>query len=132
MDSKSVCDRIISERNKLGLTQEEMAQRVGISANSYRELEKGKTAIFNKRIIDISEIFGITPEELLLGYPSPSEEVRHKLEEAEKEFNRKISDIESRYKLSLAEIEGELNILKATIQNKEKIIGILKEKSGDY
>ena len=55
------------------MTQEELADIIGMSLTSYRDLEKGPTAIINANIPKIADATGSTVEEILLGFrPMPS------------------------------------------------------------
>ena len=132
MDADSIRERIFNERRRLGMTQEEVAARLGISANSFREMENGGTTLINKRLPDIAKIFGITLEELLIGYPIPANDYKKQMEESEKLYKAKMREIESRYQMILIEKEGEIKVLRATLENKNSIIGFLREKNPDY
>lgn len=135
MDEKSICERILINRKRVGLTQEEMARQIGISVNSYREIENGSTKLINKRIVKIGELLGIPPEELLTDNTSQLEDYDRKIEEIEKRHSRELSDIIGKYNLLVAELEGEIKQLKTSIETKERIIGLLKEekeKNGKY
>ena len=56
------------------MTQEELADIIGMSLTSYRDLEKGPTAIINANIPKIADATGSTVEEILLGFrPMPSD-----------------------------------------------------------
>mgnify|MGYP000521334199 CR=1 FL=1 len=135
MDEKSICERILINRKRVGLTQEEMARQIGISVNSYREIENGSTKLVNKRIVKIGELLGISPEELLTGNSAQLESYDKRIEEIEKKHGRELSDIIGKYKLIVAELEGEIKQLRTSIETKERIIGLLKEekeKNGKY
>lgn len=58
--------RIAKFRLDQGYSQEEMANRLSISINSYRKIEKGETILVSKRLYEISDILNIAPEKLLL------------------------------------------------------------------
>ena len=60
MDNNSIKENIRKIRKSKGLTQEEMAHRMGISLTAYRDLEKGATGIVNSNISKIAEITGRT------------------------------------------------------------------------
>ena len=135
MDEKSICERILINRKRVGLTQEEMARQIGISVNSYREIENGSTKLVNKRIVKIGELLGVSPEELLTGNSAQLESYDKRIEEIEKKHGRELSDIIGKYKLIVAELEGEIKQLRTSIETKERIIGLLKEekeKNGKY
>lgn len=52
--------RSIRERHRL--TQEYMADQLGISLKAYNELETGKTRIYDERLQEIAKILKTTPE----------------------------------------------------------------------
>ena len=60
------------------------------------------------------------------------EEYLKKIEQLELEFNEKILSLKTSHKIQMAEKEGEINILKANLETKESIIGVLKERHPDY
>ena len=68
MDNNSIKDNIRNIRKGKGLTQEDMADRLGISLTAYRDLERGSTSIVNSNIYRIAEITGTSTEEIMLGY----------------------------------------------------------------
>lgn len=68
MDDKSVKQRILSSRLAHKLSQQAMADRLGLSRNSYRAIEHGNTVLINSDLSKIADITGQTVEELVLGY----------------------------------------------------------------
>ena len=65
MNTSLIKQSIVNVRRSLNLTQVEMAHIIGVSRQSYINLENCKISIINKQIVRMSEIFGI-PEELIL------------------------------------------------------------------
>ena len=68
MDNSTIKENIRRIRNSQGLTQEQMAGRLGISLTAYRDLETGKTSMMNANVAKIAMMFDTTIEELVLGY----------------------------------------------------------------
>mgnify|MGYP003412591778 FL=1 len=64
--NSAIKEKIFEIRRKKGISQEKMAQLLGISTNSFRKLEKGKTILVNDRLWDIAKILEISIEELVL------------------------------------------------------------------
>tara|TARA_R110001606_G_C14967250_1_gene602682 strand:- start:76 stop:351 length:276 start_codon:yes stop_codon:yes gene_type:complete len=64
---KCIKKRIKSIRFKKGLTQENMADMLQISQNSYHKLENGRCRMSLQKFIDISKILEIEPQELIYG-----------------------------------------------------------------
>jgi transcriptional regulator with XRE-family HTH domain len=56
---------IKSIRERKNLTQEYMAQELGISQNSYSNIENGGVKLTIERLLEISKVLEVTAEELL-------------------------------------------------------------------
>lgn len=98
----SIKEKIFEIRRKKGISQEEMAQMLGISNTSFRKLETGKTVLINHRLWDIAKILEITLEELML----------------EEDFNTgmSLSDIErQKFLKEIESLKSENSILKQRI-----------------
>ena len=131
MNCDLIRERIKRERRALGYTQEYMAGSLGISANSYREIENGTTVLINPRLEEIASILKTPLESLIFGVMSGEEYLR-KIEQLELEYNEKLLSLKTFHKIQMAEKEGEINILQAYLKTKESIIGVLKERHPDY
>ena len=91
----SIKQKIYEVRRSKGVSQEEMANRMGIALNSYRKLERGKTSLVNEKLWLIADALGVSVRELVLEEDkttglSLAEKERnefHKLIEALKEEN---------------------------------------------
>ncbi len=131
MDFEHIRERIKRERKAQGFTQEQMAGYLGISVNSYREIEKGKTLLINNRLVKIATILN-KPLETIVFDISSVEDYTHKLLLMEQEYREKLNIAETSYKIKIAEMEGEINVLKANLKTKESIIGVLRERLPEY
>lgn len=131
MDYEQIKERIKKERRAQGYTQEFMAESLGISTNSYREIESGKTQLINPRLREISKILGVSMETLIFGY-IPKDDFLTSIEDIQILHNKEISDLKMAHKIELAERDGEIKVLKASLETKDSIIGVLKEKRYDY
>lgn len=58
-------EKIKSMRELKNLTQEYMAERLGITQAGYSKIESGAIKISYEKIVDISKILGVQTEELL-------------------------------------------------------------------
>lgn len=121
MDNNSIKENIRSIRRRNGLTQEEMAHRLGISLTAYRDLEKGATAIFNSNIYKIAELTGTSTEEIVLGYRPEMPDV--KIEDEQVEYNSKMESMATR----INDLEKIVASLEETISSKNEIIAMLKK-----
>ena len=110
MDNTSIKDNIRRIRKEHGLTQEEMAHRLGISLTAYRDLEKGNTNIVNCNVIRLAHLLNTSTEELVLGYRPvriPEENLREMTDE---------------YTSRIVELEKEVEYLRKLVRSQEEII----------
>ena len=131
MYNKDIKKRIRELRESLGYTQEEVANSLKMSQNSYRQLESGKTLLISKRLDSLATILKTTVSELLIGV-KPETAVEERLILMEKLHKEQIEQIESDYKIKSIEQEDELKRLKMALESKESIIGILKDNLNKY
>ena len=64
--NSSIKEKIYEIRRKKGISQEKMAQMLGISDTSFRKLESGKTTLVSNRLWNIAKILEVSLEELML------------------------------------------------------------------
>lgn len=55
------------QRKKAGLTQIELAEKLGVSIATLRRWEAGETAPTGTRIIELANLLGISPDEIITG-----------------------------------------------------------------
>ena len=131
MDNKDIKKRIRELRESLGYTQEEVANSLKMSQNSYRQLESGKTLLISKRLDSLAHILKTSVTELLMGV-KPETAVEERLILMKKLHKEQIEQIESDYKIKSIEQEDEIKRLKMALESKESIIGILKDNLNKY
>lgn len=61
----SIEEKIKNLRELKNFTQEYMAEKLGVTQAAYSKIENGTNKISYAKIVDISNIFGVKPEELL-------------------------------------------------------------------
>lgn len=66
-------ERIIENRNELGISQEELAEEIGVSINTLSNMENGKYFPKIDNIIMLSEAFSVSLEYMILGEYEPKE-----------------------------------------------------------
>lgn len=118
-------------RENLNLTQDQMADRVGISRMTLSNLENEHTRIINKHVLRFAEVNDISPEELVLGYKP--EENGQALEQARAEYGMErdalIADYEDRISALNAKIEDltrQITDLRDHLETKNEIIAHLR------
>lgn len=60
-----VPNNIASERTKLGLSQEGLAEKLGVSRDSVKDWESGETAIRSTVLIRMADLFGCSLDYLM-------------------------------------------------------------------
>ena len=68
MDNNSVKENIIRRRKVRKLSQQDVAETIGMSRTAYRNIEKGGTKLLSDNLGKIAEALGVDSEELVLGY----------------------------------------------------------------
>ncbi len=62
---KTIADNIRYYRNLKGWSQEDMADKLGISLPTYSRIERNINTMPFKRIVKVAKVFGISPSELI-------------------------------------------------------------------
>ena len=68
-----IADRIQSLRKTKGISQEELADKVGVSRQAVSKWESGQSAPDLEKIIIMSECFGVTTDYILKGIETATE-----------------------------------------------------------
>lgn len=117
MDSNSVKQNIRKVRKDMGLTQKEMADKLGISRTAYRNLEKGETKVYSNHISKMAELAGKAEEEVVLGYTP---------RQADAEQLREIQNYEERLNTLTEYYETRISDLNEKLKDREKLIESLQ------
>lgn len=75
MNNKTIGDRIKFHRKRLGMTQEQLAERMGVSAQAVSKWENNLSCPDISVLPELAEVFGITVDELLGKAPPAGEKV---------------------------------------------------------
>ena len=133
MDNISVKKNITAIRKQLGLTQQEMADRMGISRNAYRRIESGETALVNDYLLRIASILDKTADELVLGY-TPPENYGRTLEDLREKYYQEGMEKEKKSREAIASLqqtvmaqEKRMALLEDLVKTKDEIIVMLKK-----
>lgn len=126
MDNTSIKKNIRTRRKARRYTQEEMADKMGMSLTAYRDLEKGDTSIVNTNLLKIAMLLDTTSEELVLGY-RPVQMEGPDLEDVREEYSGRVAILERR----IADLEKLVLSLEETIATKNEIITMLKKSLGE-
>ena len=71
IDKKQIGKRIRHRREAAGLSQEQLAEKLELSTNHISSIECGKSLLTTKRLLDLCDILGGTPNYYLLGEIEP-------------------------------------------------------------
>lgn len=71
VDKKLIGKRIRHRREVAGLSQEQLAEKLALSTNHISSMECGKSLLTTKRLLDLCDILGGTPNYYLLGEIGP-------------------------------------------------------------
>ena len=62
----AIKQKIYEIRRSKGISQEKIANLIGVALNSYRKLERGKTNLVNEKLWDIANALNVSVKELVL------------------------------------------------------------------
>ncbi len=122
MDNTSIKENIRRIRKERRMTQEEMADMLGISITAYRDLERGSTSIMNGNVLRLAELLNTSTEEIVLGY-RPIQMPGKKLEEMQAEYSARIENLEKENEYLRKLVKS----LEETIATKTQIIEMLQK-----
>lgn len=64
-DFRTIGNKLLSMRKRLGLTQTEVAEAAGLSDRTYADIERGTVNMRIETILRICNVLHITPDEIL-------------------------------------------------------------------
>ena len=126
MDNAFIKENIKKVRMARKFTQEEIADKLGISVTAYRDFENGETAIVNKRVIRLADLLETSAEELVLGY-KPCRDETQVVEDMERAYGNQINTLEQR----ITDQNKVISSLEETVASKNEIIKMLKKRLGE-
>lgn len=78
-------ERLRLQRRKMGLTQEQTAELLGISSTYYGEIERGNRKLSVQRVLTVYEKMGLEPTYLLTGELLSAKELTNLFKDCPKE-----------------------------------------------
>ena len=131
MDHASIKENIFRIRIEKGLSQDEMARKLGVVRNTYRKIEKGDLKLISEHIAAIADVFGISEEELVLGYKPAGQ--TGELEDLRVDYDTRIARLTAAYENTIGKLrkeieskDAEIRDLRSMIEDKVEIISLLK------
>lgn len=125
MDNEALRERIRQLRTERHLTQQEVADRIGVSLRTYSYMAGGKRKLSYSRLVLIAQALGVTVEELIGGgsQADETEKLRRMLAESEARIRVLEEKLEDRESLIAAQ--------KSDLASKDKIIRMQEKQLGD-
>ena len=125
MDNESIKKNLMKIRLEHNMSQEEMADVLGVARNTYRNIEKGKTRLLSDTVMKVAEWAGKTPEEVALGF-FPSEPGSASLKDARERYNNQVKTLSDQYEAKVEVLTKEIILLKDLVKEKDDNIRSLK------
>lgn len=116
-----LAERLRKHRKRIGLTQEHMANELGVDRSAYAYYEAGRSAPQIDKLVKISNMFGVQVDELL-----GNSEKALKLRQDAPAFKRENGDITSGW-LTQEERKLVVAFRKLRLDDQEKVCATIKE-----
>ena len=121
----SIGKNLVKIRENLNLTQDQMADRVGVSRHTLSNLENDHTQIINRHVLHFAEINEVSPEELILGYKP---EVTHQtLEQARAQYGMERDALAAEYEDKISALNALVDDLRHQLDAKDQQIADLRD-----
>ena len=129
MDEVSVKKNVREIRLSLHLSQQEMADRLGVSRTAYRNFENGRTRVFSEYVSKLAEISGKTEEEIVFGAEAGAMEgiLREGMD-----CDARIRALTDEYEQRLQAMREEMEHLRELIRSKDQSLRLQEQLLGIY
>ena len=132
MDNQSVKMNIRRLRERMNLTQEEMADLCGISISNYVRIESGPAQLLSKSLEKIAEATHVPIQELLTdGQPQPADDL---LADERALYQRSCTQLTEQYEIRVHDLLEKISMqeeliasLRTTISTQSSMIEMLKK-----
>lgn len=129
MDEKSVKRNLRLTRKALGLSQQEMAEQLGISRTAYRSFEMGATRVVSEYVSRMAELAGKTEEEVLYG--AAGRDAAGSVHEGP-DWENRLRTIRLEYEARLDEQRLQIDHLNELLESKNQTIRLQEQLLGMY
>lgn len=128
MNNNLIKQNIYNARTALGLTQDEVALKLGISQAAYQKIEIGSTSLINKRLFDIAKVLESSPNSLVLGYEPDQKRIDEKVNAIKEELAKKEKETNDNIHNLLNEKDKRIADLENIVKDKCEIIRLQSDK----
>lgn len=122
-------------RSAMGLSQKEIADRMGITRGAYIKLEKGKTRVITESVLAFCDVTGVKLTDLIAEcYPDRCGGILHEDEHLREQFDSMRNEYEDRLERKNQEIASKDALIAShqhTIRIQEQMLGMLQRNSGE-
>lgn len=108
-----------------GLSQAALAEILGITAQAYQRLERGKTRVINEHYEKCAGIFGISLSELVNGF-KPVRNASVVLSDMEESYGRRLREQETGHRTEIQSREREIEKMGESLKEKDELIATQK------
>lgn len=126
MDNRSIKENILRLREERGMTQEYVADSIGISLNAYWGIEKGKTSLISQRIYQLASIFNVSVSEIVFGYDAERETIDKMLLDTGKRYETEMTLATKDLLDEIESLKNQLRDKETQLADKDKIIKLLE------
>ena len=132
MNESAIKQRIRNLREKNGLSQKAMADRLDINRNTYLRIETGCTRIVCKDLETIAEILGSTEEYLLFGHDPVDPVLLHDAVREKDRFDEMRQTLVDEYEKRIALLQNEVRMLNDLVSSKDEHLRTLLQIKSRY
>lgn len=108
------------------MTQEYVADSIGISLNAYWGIEKGKTSLISQRIYQLASIFNVSVSEIVFGYDAERETIDKMLLDTGKRYETEMTLATKDLLDEIESLKNQLRDKETQLADKDKIIKLLE------
>ena len=125
MDEITIRENLRKSRITSGMTQSEIAERIGISVTAYQKIESGRTRILNSNFSKCAGVLGVSLSELVNGFV-PVRDAEAVIADVRESYGLKMRVQESGYLNELQSKDREIKRLQDIIKDKEDTVATQK------
>ena len=108
-------DRLAELRKSRGLSQEELAEKLGVTRQAVSKWERAESAPDTDNLIELAKIYGVSIDELINGEKIPNEQTNVPADESAEIKNDQPDDAKKEERNGKAALIGSLSAIIATV-----------------
>ena len=120
-------ENIIRNRKVLRLSQQDVAESIGLSRTAYRNIEKGDTKLLSENLNKIADALGVNSEELVLGY-APDKDEKGKVRD-ENSYRCLYEELKVQHRAAMEKADEDMSRLRKEVETLKEYIDMQKDLS---